>query len=137
MVLVAVAPLGLALTRITPEGAALLFNVWVMHAVVAAALSSPIAFWGRDRVRWGPVDLLAFVLPYGLWFALGELSEPNGKSLANLIEPFYFGLAIPVAAAIRVVLGSRGRQWVCSLCLVTLVCLTAAIVFWLTPPLPE
>jgi hypothetical protein len=137
MALVAVSAVGLALARLPPEGVALMLTVWAMHSVIAAVLSSPVVFWGRNRVRWGPGDLLAFVLPFGVWLALSEFSAPTGKSLANLIEPFYFALATPVAAPVRVLLGGRGRQWVCSLCLAALVCLTAACVFWLTPPLPE
>ncbi len=136
MALVALSAVGLALARLSPEWVALLW-IWVMHAVVAAVLSSPVVLWGRKRVRWGLMDSLAFVLPFGVWLALSVCSGSMGKSLANLVEPFYFGLAIPVAASVRVLLGDRGRQWVCSLCLVALVCLTAACVFWLTPPLPE
>lgn len=132
MAFVAATGVGLALARLPPDGIALL-NVWAMHAGIAAALSGPVVFLGRKRVRWGLLDSLAFVLPFGTWLALEEFFKPTGKSLANLVEVFIFGLAIPVAATVRVILGGRSREWVCSLCLVALVCLTAACVFWLTP----
>ena len=128
---------GLDLTRWRESGLVLMGYIWVMHAVVAAVLSTPIVFLGRKRVHWGPLDFMAFVLPFGVWLVLSEFSEPTGKSLANLIEPVYFSLAIPLAALFRVIVGARVREWACSTSLVALVCLTAACVFWLTPPLPE
>jgi hypothetical protein len=126
----------LAATR-DPDRAALL-ELWMIHSAVAAILSSPIVFLGRTRVHWSGWDLLAFVLPFGVWLGLMTSPAESGKSLANLFEePIYFSVAIPITALIRVMLGTRVRERACSIGLVTLLCLTAFGVFWWTPPLPE
>ena len=118
-----------------PEWMALTW-IWVVHSVIGAVLSAPVVYFGRRRVHWGLLDLLAFLLPFAVWEALMVISG-IGKSLANLIEPFLFSLAIPLAAFVRVLVGSRDRERAWSIGLVFLLCLVAASVYWWTPALPE
>ena len=135
--MVGVAAVATVLTVIrVPERMALMV-IWMMHVVVAVVFSAPIVFFGRTRVHWSRWDLLAFVLPFGVWLALMESSAGVGKSLANLVEPVYFSFAVPIAALVRVMLGARVRERACSISLVALLCLTAICVFRWTPPLPE
>jgi hypothetical protein len=110
--------------------------IWVVHAVIAAVLSAPIAFFGRKRVRWSLLDLLAFILPFAVWLAL-MAANSVGKSLANLGEPFYFSFAVPIAALIRVIGGHHAGERALSVVLVALLCFAAAGVYWWTPSLPE
>jgi hypothetical protein len=112
--------------------------VWVIHAGIAVAVSAPIVFVGRKRVRWQVWELLVLVLPFIVWSGLmaSELSTGK-KSLANLSEPFYFALAIPVAALVRIAAGPRVPQPLCSGGLIAAMCLLAGAVFFLVPALPE
>lgn len=115
-----------------------IFLIWLMHAALAGVLSAPVVHFGRRRVHWRSWELLALVLPFTIWSVLmfSELAIGK-KSLSNLAEPFYFAAAIPVAALIRVALGSRMSERVCAGCLIAAVCLVAVGVFFLVPPLPE
>src|SRR6266705_1093574 len=89
----------------------LLLMIWMIHAVVAAVLSFPIVLFGRNRVHWYSWELLALILPFCVWLALEQFwpSSSSAKGWGNLIEPVYFGLAVPGAALVRVI-GGKGRQ---------------------------
>jgi hypothetical protein len=113
-----------------------MFWIWVVHTAIGAGLSAPVVYVGRDRVHWGVVDLLSFVLPFAVWTSL-LFAWPAGKSLANLAEPFVFSVAIPAAASVRVVVGRRFEERTVSTVLVALLCLAAGGVYWLMPSLPE
>lgn len=112
--------------------------IWATHAGIAGVLSAPIVFLGRKRVHWRVWELLVLVLPFMVWSGLmfSELSTGK-KSLANLGEPFYFAVAIPVAALVRVAVGARIPERACAGSLIALICLVAGAVFFLVPPLPE
>ncbi len=114
-----------------------LFMIWAMHAGIAAVLSAPIVLLGRGRVDWEVWELLILVLPFIVWFMLMFSDLAIGKSLANLGEPFFFALAVPVAALARVAVGSRIDERICAVVLIALMCLVAAGVFFLVPSLPE
>jgi hypothetical protein len=111
-------------------------QIWAVHSAIGAVLSAPIVLLGRRRVHWGLLDLLAFLLPFAAWLALMYTSRV-GKSLANLGEPIFFGLAIPFAALVRVIVGAHIEERACSIGLVGLLSLVAAGVYWWTPSLPE
>lgn len=134
MIATAIVACVLAVSR--TEWTRFLFVIWLIHSVTGAALSVPVLFFGRKRVHWSLVDLLAFVLPFAAWATL-FYNDSDGKSLANLIEPVYFSAAIPVAALIRVVLGDRASERAASIGLVALLCVTAIGVYWWMPALPE
>jgi hypothetical protein len=141
MILVAATAAVLAVSR--PQAGILglewmgMLSVWGVHSVIGAVLSAPVVFWGRRRVHWGLLDLLAFLLPFAVWGALLHASA-DGKSLANVVgEPFYFSFAIPVAALVRVIVGAHVEERACSISLVVLLSLVAAGVYWWTPWLPE
>jgi hypothetical protein len=134
MILVAAIAFVLAESR-GPEWMAMLW-LWGIHLGIGAVLSAPVVVWGIGRVHWSLLDLLAFLLPFALWFALSQ-HFPAGKSLANLAEPLYFSFAIPVAALARVVVGARVPERACSVALVVLLCFVASGVYVWTPALPE
>ena len=134
MVLIAGTAVVLAVIH-GPEWKAMLW-IWGLHSSIGAVLSAPIVLLGHKRVHWGLLDLLAFLLPFAVWGALMNVSG-QGKSLANLAEPFFFALAIPVAALVRVILGPHAQERACTISLVCLMILVAASVYWWTPALPE
>ena len=112
--------------------------IWAMHAGVAVVLSAPIVFFGRKRVHWRPWELLVLILPFMVWAVLmfSELSTGR-KSLANLGEPIYIAVAVPVIALVRVAVGARIPDRTCAVGLITVMCVVACGVFFLVPPLPE
>jgi len=111
--------------------------IWLVHAGIASVLAAPIIFFGRKRVHWYYWELLVLVVPFLVWTGLMFSDLSNGKSLANLGEPFYFALAIPVAALVRVVAGSRVPERTFAAALIALMCIVAGGVFLIVPPLPE
>jgi hypothetical protein len=134
MILVAAFAALLAVIR-GPEWMGMLW-LWCIHLGIGAVLSAPVVVWGIGRVHWSLLDLLAFLLPFALWFALSQ-HFPIGKSLANFAEPLYFSFAIPVAALARIVVGARVPERACSVALVVLLCFVASGVYVWTPALPE
>jgi hypothetical protein len=110
---------------------------WTIQAMIGAVLSAPIVLLGRRRAHWRSSDLLAFFLPFATWVALTKHSSV-GKSFINLAaEPVLISLTLPVAALIRVGVGSRIDRKLCSISLVAALCLSSAAVYFLTRPLPE
>ncbi len=114
-----------------------LFSIWLMHAGVAAVLSAPIVFFGRRRVNWQMWALTDFVVPFIIWVCLMDSPLSVGKSLANLAEAFFVSLAVPVAALVRVAVGRAIDERICAGILLAALCCTAAMVFFIVPPLPE
>jgi hypothetical protein len=134
MIVVAVTAVVLAVCR--GPNFMLWFWIWLYHTAIGASLSAPVIFFGRKRVHWSLLDLLAFFIPFGAWVSLMKVSDA-GKGLANLAEPFFFSFAIPVAALVRVIVGARVKERACTIGLVALLSLVAAGVYRWTPILPE
>jgi hypothetical protein len=111
--------------------------IWAWHAAIAVVLSSPIVILGRTRVRWRFWELLASVVPFALWLTLmlADLAVP--KTLANLSEPFFISVAIPVGALVRVVIGRRSFETRIAAAILVALCLEAAAIFFFVPSLPE
>ena len=112
--------------------------IWMVHTGIAGMPSAPIVLLGRKRVHWHVWELLVLVFPFVVWTVLmfSNLS-PGRKSLANLGEPFYFALAVPAAATVRVAVGSRVPERLIAGGLIAVMCIVAIGVFFLVPALPE
>jgi len=120
------------------ETAKIAVLLWVWHLGFALVPSLPVIWLGRRRVAWRRIELLVFVLPFAIWFGLMLSPISLGrKTLANLGEPLFFAITIPIAVLLRVVIGRRFSERVCSRLLITAVCLVAVGVFLFTPALPE
>src|SRR5438477_11696028 len=104
--------------------------VWSVHAAIATVLCAPIVLFGRKRVHWRWWELSALVLRFTVWLFLMLSDLATGrKSIANLGEPYYFSVAIPLAALARVSLGTRFHERVSSAVLIGILCAVAARVF--------
>jgi ABC-type phosphate transport system permease subunit len=123
------------------DNVVLFVGLWLFHVVVFAVLGLPIVFFGRRRVHWYRWELLALVLPFCVWSALTHFwPAPSGnKGIENFIfgEPSFVALAIVLAVLIRVITG-RGRDaderaWAAAL--LTIQCVAAMIIFFVTPNL--
>ena len=112
--------------------------VWLIHAGIAAILSAPVVYFGRKRVHWHWHELLVFVVPFGIWFALNGILDFVPKNLSNVvIEPVIFGLAVPLAALVRVAIGTRISESASVKSLIGAVSVVAVGVFFMVPCLPE
>jgi hypothetical protein len=120
------------------EPAGTLFLIWLVHAVAGAGLAAPILYLGRQRAGWANWELLALVIPFGVWVGLmlSPLSDGR-KSLANLGEPICISLAMPVLAIVRVALGRRLSERAYAAGFITVLCVIAARVFFMVPFKPE
>ena len=120
------------------ETAGTLFLIWSAHAVVGAALSAPIHFFGRKRIGWANWELLALVVPFCVWVVLmlSPLSAGR-KSVANLGEPVYISFTMPALALLRVAVGRRLSETVYAASFITALCVVAAAVFFMVPFKPE
>jgi hypothetical protein len=79
--------------------------IWTLHSIVATVISTPVIYFGRRRAHWNLLDLQALLLPFAVWLLLSGI-DSTGKSIANLIEPVFVSLAIPVGALVRVGVGA-------------------------------
>lgn len=109
------------------------------YLLIAGVFSLPFVLFGSRLVRWSALDVMAFVLPYATWLALMYFDVPRGpKYWTNAIsEPIYIGFAVPIAALLRLVVQDSIPEGVCSIILTALLCLLAAGLALLMPPLPE
>jgi len=97
-----------------------LLECWILHAALAVVLSLPTLLLGRHRANWRVLDSLALVVPFVVWSTLLLTVDNDDKQLGNLKECFVLSLAIPVAAAIRVMVGDRRNSWLTSAILILL-----------------
>src|SRR5262249_36200902 len=120
------------------ETTALIFQIWLVHAVAGAALSVPILFVGRKRIGWARWESLALVIPFCIWALLMFSPFASGREgLANLGEPIYISFAMPVLALIRVTVGTRMTEKAYAVSFIGTLCGVAVAVFFLVPSLPE
>lgn len=119
------------------ETAGLMLLLWLVHAVLGAAVSAPILFIGRRQIGWSPWLPLALVIPFGAWALLALLPLAVPKGLSNLVEPLWLTAAMPVLATVRVVFGKRIPEKVQAAVFLTMLSLAAAALFFFVPALPE
>lgn len=75
------------------------------------------------------------VIPFLVWVALLFIQD-RGKSIANVIEVFWLGCLLPLAAVIRVVVGQRVNRRVLAASLVVAFCFVAVLLWALVAPIP-
>lgn len=120
------------------EPAGTLFLIWSAHAVIGALLAAPILFFGRRRIGWANWRLLALVIPFCVWVVLMLSPLSDGKkSLANLGEPVYISIAMPVLALLRVAMGKKLTEKVYAYSFITALCVVAVATFFMVPFKPE
>jgi hypothetical protein len=111
---------------------------WLIHVGIAAVLSAPIVFFSRKRIHWHRYELLVFVIPFAIWFALCGFTGIRSKTLSNAaVEPAMFSLAVPIAALARVIVGTRISERACIASLIGAVSVVAVAIYFLVPGLPE
>jgi hypothetical protein len=118
------------------EVLALMLLLWLVHCLFAGFLSLPLIIFGRKRAHLEGWESIAFLLPFSVWAVLMVISD-SGKSLSNLVESQIIALAIPLAVAIRIGIGSfEGRRSYSALLILGL-CNFAVGLYFFMPSLPE
>lgn len=116
-----------------------ILTAWLIHVVVAAVVVSPVVFLTQRRVHWQWWELLAVVIPFGVWAAMmfSDMSA-GSKSLSNfVIEPCVLSLALVFGVLARVSISARIPEKTAAAATMVGLCLVAAGVFWVIPALGE
>ena len=109
---------------------------WLLHAGIASSVT-PLVYSGQKRVRWYRFELLALAIPFLVWLDFVVFVGLRQKGYTNvLVEPAIFGLAIPIAALIRVAIGTRISELICFTSLIVAVSFVAVGVYFTVPFLP-
>jgi hypothetical protein len=117
----------------------LLLVAWLVQAIAAAVVLTPVVFLARKRVHWRSWELLSLVIPFCIWAVLLYSPLSTGwKSLANLVvEPAILGLALGVVALVRVGMSRRMSEETAALVGHFGMWVVAAVIFWVVPTLEE
>lgn len=112
---------------------------WLIHAIPGALLATPFIIWGGKRVRWRVWESLAFVVPFGVWMALTLSEASTGvKTLSNfVVEPLLLGGLVVLGAIVRVRIRPTSKESRMAAFVLTGLTFAAALLFFLTPALPE
>lgn len=108
---------------------------WVYHAIAAILLAGPFAIVRRKETVWHMWHLLGLLLPFGIWATCFLLRH---KGLANIaVESVFVGVAVGVAAVIRLFIRTGLPDKLVSARLLAGLCIVAAAVYWFTPVIFE
>ena len=107
---------------------------WIVYLLPGVILSLPIWYWGRRRARFMWWELGVFILPFIIWLCFFLIAKD--KSPGNLWEAFILGGAVPVAALIRIIIGTNLNRHVVAGCVVFLICVFAALLGTMFPEVP-
>ncbi len=81
-------------------------SFWIPFLIPSLPVCLAVWFLGRKRVQWNKLDFLILLVPYLAWMTL-EIVADLPKSLANVVELFYVGLAVDLGPIIRLVLPAK------------------------------
>jgi hypothetical protein len=112
--------------------ASLIPFTWLIHAGIAFVPLAFIVPLSRKRVHWRWWESLALIFPYCVFLAL-MLSNIAPKNASNMVDSAYLGMAVPIAALVRVAIGARINERACATLLMCLLCAVAAIVYFMRP----
>ena len=112
---------------------------WLIHAGVAVVVISPVVFLTRKRVHWHTWELLAVVVPFGIWWILMLSDLSTGiKTLSNMvIEPGILALTLALGALARVAMSASIPEKTASKITLVALCFGAAVLFRIVPGLTE
>ena len=104
---------------------ALLTTVWLYHLIPLLAVSAPVWFFGRRRVKWCVWDFSIVVIPFASWATLMVIHDV-GKTLANMVaEPVSIGCVAALAPVTRALIRDKRNQTKLAAVLLVVVCILA------------
>ena len=133
-VVVVAALIAATLFRDPEDSFGLMTLLWLIHAVIAFALTSPIVSFGRRRAHWQLWELLAFIIPFSVW-------RTHALQSGCQVPRKPWGVHLPQSggssrSALRSSFGDGSRRFARP-AILALLCLTAVAIYFLTPSLPE
>jgi bacteriorhodopsin len=116
------------------EIAQIIFLTWLYYLVGAIGAFAVFIFMRVKKINYSRHEHWVLVVPFFIWFTL-MLIPGQDKSLSNLIESFFIGIAVSVLAILRLLLKSKIRH--ASLVYFVLSCVASIAIFMSVPGLPE
>ena len=107
-----------------------------VHVLVVIVLTGPLILWARKRVRWFAWELLAGVLPFGLWMSAWLSGVAWGGPGSMLVQWAMLTLLIPTAAMLRLMLRTRPGQPKIAALMLPALCAAALLLSRLSLPEP-
>ncbi len=107
---------------------------WIIYVLPGVLLLLPLWYWGRKRARFMWWELSVFILPFIIWLCF--FLRAKDKSLGNFVEAFILGVAVPVAALIRIIIGSNLNRSFLAAGLMFLICAVAVLLGTMFPEVP-
>jgi hypothetical protein len=114
------------------RGLPFLLDVLLLDLVIACVPLAFIVPLSRKRVRWQVWELAGLIFPYGIFAAL-MFSRLEPKNPLNFFDSVSVSFAIPIAALVRVGVGSGIGERLCAALLVCVLCIAAAAVYFTVP----
>jgi len=109
-------------------------TLWLIHALVGAALAAPVLFLGRKRVGWAGWQWLTLVIPFFLWTLLMISPFTSGRgSLLCIGEPILISLALPILAIVRIRIGRSRSERLQSASFLAVLCGIVVTAFFAVP----
>lgn len=105
------------------------------HFIPAVLLSSPFWIWGRHRAQWMWWEFSILIVPYFVWVSMFYIHD-RGKDIPNIVEMFWLGCALGLAAIIRVAIASYVNRKIVASILIVVYCVAAIILWEVVAPIP-
>jgi hypothetical protein len=105
---------------------ALVVLAWLLYLLPAVPLSLSLCYFGRKRVQFMWWELGAFILPFIVWLIVSVFSKDKGL-WSLLVEVLILGCTVPVAALVRVIVGSAVNRSLMAGSLMFLICVVAVL----------
>lgn len=116
----------------------ILFLLFI-YAIPALPLTLLFWFLGRKRANWFKKELLFIFIPWVAWLLLIFFASTGKKSLSNLVEAFYCGIAGGMILFPRIIFpaSSKKKKLLITSLSSFVATVIAVLIFYLIPALPE
>ena len=110
---------------------------FVIYFIVLAALVGPVAWTWRKRAAWDGLEAVSIVAPFVLWVLLLFIGDRPKTMNSLIVDPVGLGVAVSMIGWLRVAVAPRlGSLRATGLCMLAAL-VSAGLVWWLMPVLPE
>lgn len=106
LTLAVVGVVGVAAYAFSWEPALAVFEFWPIFLIPSLPVCLVLWFLGRKRGQWNTLDFLILVVPYFAWMLSAAVID-RPKSMGNIVELLYLGVAAALVPIIRVALPKR------------------------------
>ncbi len=110
-----------------------------LYAIPSLPLTALFWFLGRKRANWLNKELVFILIPWAVWLILMFFASTGKKSLSNIIEVFYCGIAGGIILLPRIIfpVSSKNQKLLITSLSTFVATIIAILIFYLMPALPE